>query len=543
MLKVKEDVPTEVESENAPSGHVSLLGLNEEADEFFDVLEEDEFTYYDRLDYEWSPEPSSLNKPQPKLTSATSFVRKFQGFATQKKGCMEYQEVAREGSRVFSYGTSLQKDPTCTSPCSWSAGDPSLFLIRGKTYLKDHGKIKANRTVMQMVGADWLISDKREDDLGSRVGGIVEIPGSPTYTLALYYMIKSPIEDHPLLYKFVNGDDAFRNSRFKLIPYISETSRLMLVLCTDLSYDNLSGLIPQELMQLQNLFSLRLENNSLSRDVISLSNCISLTILRRSPTNMIPLLLIPSKKSSTKGKLYSLQSKSKVSEIELPKLHTWRFCGSCYGWLATVDQGGIITLSNPFRKACSINLPRIDTKIFGILEYQFTVPKVVLSEDPLLYPDNYVVTIIYVPYYKLAVYRSGQKDWIYINRDDLKEWGFTDIISHKNFVYAIRPMNILLSFDVNGFGYDGTSKSPKWNTLLGDEDNDEPDWSNQIYLVKSSMGNLYSIHRYLDIDAHSTKRFDVFKLIFDEENGNLLGKKEVHHIDGDIVFVGDNDRL
>ncbi|KAL4296912.1 hypothetical protein GQ457_12G019580 [Hibiscus cannabinus] len=264
---------------------------------------------------------------------------------------------------------------------------------------------------------------------------------------------------------------------------------------------------------------------------------------RRSSTNMIPLLLIPSKKSSTKGKLYSLQSKSKVSEIELPKLHTWRFCGSCYGWLATVDQGGIITLSNPFRKACSINLPRIDTKIFGILEYQFTVPKVVLSEDPLLYPDNYVVTIIYVPCYKLAVYKSGQKDWVYINRDDLKEWGFTDIISHKNFVYAIRPMNIMLSFDVNGFGYDGTSKSPKWNTLLGDEDNDEPDWSNQIYLVKSSMGNLYSIHKYLDIDAHSTKRFDVFKLIFDEENGNLLGKKEVHHIDGDIVFVGDNKTL
>ncbi|KAK8505238.1 hypothetical protein V6N11_057574 [Hibiscus sabdariffa] len=181
----------------------------------------------------------------------------------------------------------------------------------------------------------------------------------------------------------------------------------------------------------------------------------------RSYTNMIPLLLIPSKKSRTKGKLYSLQSKSKVSEIELPKLHTWRFCGSCYGWLATVDQGGIITLSNPFRKVCSINLPQIDTEIFGILEYQFTVPKVVLSEDPLLYPDNYVVTIIYVPYYKLAVYRSGQKDWIYINRDDLKEWGFTDIISHKNFVYAIRPMNILLSFDVNCFGYDGTSKSPK----------------------------------------------------------------------------------
>jgi len=28
---------------------------------------------------------------------------------------------------------------------------------------------------MQMVGADWLRSDKREDDLGSRPGGIVQV--------------------------------------------------------------------------------------------------------------------------------------------------------------------------------------------------------------------------------------------------------------------------------------------------------------------------------------------------------------------------------
>ncbi|KAK8505241.1 hypothetical protein V6N12_067211 [Hibiscus sabdariffa] len=271
---------------------------------------------------------------------------------------------------------------------------------------------------------------------------------------------------------------------------------------------------------------------------------------RRSSTNMIPLLLIPSKKSSTKGKLYSLQSKSKVSEIELPELHTFRFCGSCYGWLATVDQSGIITLSNPFKEVCSISLPQIDTEVFDIANYPFTVPKVVLSEDPLLYPDSYVVTIIYAPFHKLAVYRSGQQDWIYIDRDELNEWSFKDIIFHKNFVYAIKHMNILLSFDVNGIGYDGTSKSPKWNKLLGDEQDNfvyvRKESSDQIYLVKSSMGNLYSIHKYLDferkvgIEAHSTKRFRVFKLILDEGNGNLLGKKEVQHIDGDIVFVGDN---
>ncbi|KAI4339418.1 hypothetical protein MLD38_024365 [Melastoma candidum] len=52
----------------------------------------------------------------------------------------------------------------------------------------------------------------------------LEVPGSNTYNLALYYVLKSPLEEHPLLHRFVNGDDAFRNSRFKLIPYISKGS-------------------------------------------------------------------------------------------------------------------------------------------------------------------------------------------------------------------------------------------------------------------------------------------------------------------------------
>ncbi|KMZ76378.1 hypothetical protein ZOSMA_103G00840 [Zostera marina] len=35
-------------------------------------------------------------------------------------------------------------------------------------------------------------------------------------------MLDSPLEKVPLLESFVRGDDVFRNSRFKLIPYISK---------------------------------------------------------------------------------------------------------------------------------------------------------------------------------------------------------------------------------------------------------------------------------------------------------------------------------
>ncbi|KAK9282728.1 hypothetical protein L1049_010948 [Liquidambar formosana] len=240
--KTEEDNIKEDEVEKSPSRASSLMGLNDAADEFFDVPEP---TNYDHLDNDWTPESSpelrSPDKRQPKLSSAASFVKRLHDYTVQKKGYMGLQEVARDDSISCCYGATLPKDPSCTMACSWAAADPSTFLIRGDNYSQDRQKIKAKRTLMQMVGADWLRSDMREDDLGGRPGGIVQkcaarggpefffiinmqIPGTTKYGLAFYYMMKTPLEETPLLERFVNGDDAYRNSRFKLIPYISKGS-------------------------------------------------------------------------------------------------------------------------------------------------------------------------------------------------------------------------------------------------------------------------------------------------------------------------------
>ncbi|XP_042517497.1 uncharacterized protein LOC122091549 [Macadamia integrifolia] len=50
----------------------------------------------------------------------------------------------------------------------------------------------------------------------------IQVPGSTTYSPALHYMMSTPIEESPLLDSFIKGDDSYRNSRFKLIPYISK---------------------------------------------------------------------------------------------------------------------------------------------------------------------------------------------------------------------------------------------------------------------------------------------------------------------------------
>lgn len=49
--------------------------------------------------------------------------------------------MSREDSLLCKYGYTLPKDSTCNSLCSWTATDPSTFLIRGKTYLDDRKKV------------------------------------------------------------------------------------------------------------------------------------------------------------------------------------------------------------------------------------------------------------------------------------------------------------------------------------------------------------------------------------------------------------------
>ncbi|KAF9594814.1 hypothetical protein IFM89_034797 [Coptis chinensis] len=225
------------ELEKSYSISASIGELNDASDEFFDVPEPSDWSEYGRS----SSDMHLQEQRQPRLSTAANLVKKLHDLAVQKKGYMDLQDLAREDSIPCCYGSTLPKDPSCNLACSWTTADPSTFLIRGHQYLSDHQKVKANGTLMQMVAADWLKSDKREDDLGGRPGSIVQkyaaqggpefffivniqVPGLTTYNLALYYMMNTAVEDNPLLESFINGDDAYRNSRFKLIPYISKGS-------------------------------------------------------------------------------------------------------------------------------------------------------------------------------------------------------------------------------------------------------------------------------------------------------------------------------
>lgn len=120
----------------------------------------------------------------------------------------------------------------------WSQPGGKGFMVRSKTYNEDSLKISGGEPLLKLLAVDWLKSDLRIDHIALQSSCCVQsaagrkapfilvinlqVPAKPNYSLVLYYFVDKPIQPGSLLDQFANGDDAYRNSRFKLIPSIVE---------------------------------------------------------------------------------------------------------------------------------------------------------------------------------------------------------------------------------------------------------------------------------------------------------------------------------
>ncbi|KAJ7566821.1 hypothetical protein O6H91_02G120000 [Diphasiastrum complanatum] len=125
------------------------------------------------------------------------------------------------------------KDSNC-----WADPGGKGFMVRGKTYNKDYMKIPGGDPLLKLLAVDWYQTDEKiemiakhtecmvQSEAGKKLPFILvinlQVPARPNYSLVFYFGSNRPIRPGSLLDKFVNGDDAFRNSRFKLIPSIVE---------------------------------------------------------------------------------------------------------------------------------------------------------------------------------------------------------------------------------------------------------------------------------------------------------------------------------
>lgn len=120
----------------------------------------------------------------------------------------------------------------------WTSPSGEGFMIRGKNYLKDNSKVVGGDPFLKLIAVDWLKVDKTADKIALHHRSLVQseagknlpfilvfnlqVPAKPNYSLVLYYASDRTINEDSLLAKFLEGDDAFRDSRFKLIPSIVE---------------------------------------------------------------------------------------------------------------------------------------------------------------------------------------------------------------------------------------------------------------------------------------------------------------------------------
>ncbi|GBG71577.1 hypothetical protein CBR_g8993 [Chara braunii] len=104
----------------------------------------------------------------------------------------------------------------------WDDPGGEQFVVRGKNYLQDCVKVRGERPLLTLLAVDWFKDSERMDNLASRPGSIVQVPGPEHHSLVFYFASEKPVRPASLLDRFISGDDTFRNERFKLIPRIVE---------------------------------------------------------------------------------------------------------------------------------------------------------------------------------------------------------------------------------------------------------------------------------------------------------------------------------
>ncbi|XP_020694612.1 protein ENHANCED DISEASE RESISTANCE 2 isoform X3 [Dendrobium catenatum] len=136
------------------------------------------------------------------------------------------------------FSGNLRRDDRENSRDCWRIPDGNNFKVRSKTFCYNKTKIPAGKPLMELVAVDWFKDVKRIDHVARRRGcavqvasekGLftfvinVQVPASNHYSMVFYFVSK-PLVPGSLLQHFVDGDDEFRNSRFKLIPSVPKGS-------------------------------------------------------------------------------------------------------------------------------------------------------------------------------------------------------------------------------------------------------------------------------------------------------------------------------
>ncbi|KAG2579030.1 protein ENHANCED DISEASE RESISTANCE 2-like [Panicum virgatum] len=229
VVKSKSSEPLIIQSE---------LEDSEPGDEFYDALARGES--FEDEDSDDDDDDATPKAGKVKLKNVSWAIA---GLALKKtKALVENSELVTNSSPVTAdpshfHGT-LRRAKSENDPNSWSAPGGEKFMIRGKTYLTDYTKVVGGDPLLKLIAVDWFKVDERFDSVALHPKSLVQseaakkipfilvvnlqVPAKPNYNLVMYYAAERPVNKDSLLGRFIDGTDAFRDARFKLIPSIVE---------------------------------------------------------------------------------------------------------------------------------------------------------------------------------------------------------------------------------------------------------------------------------------------------------------------------------
>ncbi|KAL7595592.1 hypothetical protein Lser_V15G30696 [Lactuca serriola] len=141
-------------------------------------------------------------------------------------------------------GGSLKLVDLDTGSNGWASPPGDLFSLRGSNYFTKKQKCPSGPWLLHPAGVDWLRSASKLDHVLSRADNRVmhalrksqcegsntaksfvlavnlQVPGRDHHSAVFYFATDDPIPSGSLLYRFIHGDDAFRNQRFKIVNRI-----------------------------------------------------------------------------------------------------------------------------------------------------------------------------------------------------------------------------------------------------------------------------------------------------------------------------------
>lgn len=142
-------------------------------------------------------------------------------------------------------GGSLKHVDLHTGTNGWASPPGDLFSLRGPHYFTKKSKVPSGPWLLQPAGVDWVRSNSKLDHVLARPDNRImnslkranlrgesmktflfavnlQVPGREQHSAVFYFATKEDeaLQPGSLLYRFVHGDDNFRNARFKIVNRI-----------------------------------------------------------------------------------------------------------------------------------------------------------------------------------------------------------------------------------------------------------------------------------------------------------------------------------